>query len=276
MKIILLITSHRQIEEFKIAQFLYNRNEFLQGMDILFHCNASDVVKEWTTGDFNKNFDKEAVLDVMNGFHSPNIRTIFSDVNVGVHAGAAEQISSVYDQLTDYDFVIHAHVDCFILDTNYLQQVLQNADKNTTDYIVWELPKTYGMGAGDQRKLEYGSDFFIFTPKENNNIFKNYKEYWGKEPGPVSHLRNGEPVLAETIKGDGTLEGGKEPWNTHPHLGCEGFMGDEISQRGLNVTPLDRGEIGYLASSLEPNGLWHCHNLSAIEKHLNRSFNKIL
>ena len=268
----MLYTSHRQIEEFKVAQFLYNRNEFLKSMDILFHCNASDSVDEWTTRNHNRKFDKNTVSDIMNGFHSPNISTVFTDTNSGQHVGVAEQISSVYDQLTGYDFVIHLHPDCFILETDYLQQVLQNADKNTTDYIAWELPRTHGMGADQHRKLEYGTDFFIFTPKEKNNIWKNYKEYWGKEPGPIIRFEHGQPGFAQPVKGDGTLSGGKEPWNKHPRCGCEGFMGDQISQRGLNVTPLDRGEIGYLTSSLESNGLWHCHDLKAIETYLNRSF----
>jgi hypothetical protein len=272
MKILMLYTSHRQIEEFKVAQFLYNRNEFLKSIDILFHCNASDVVDEWTTRNHNRKFDKDTVSDIMNGFHSPNIRTVFTDTNSGQHVGVAEQISSVYDQLTGYDFVIHLHPDCFILETDYLQQILQNADKNTTDYIAWELSRTYGMGAGQHRKLEYGSDFFIFTPKEKNNIWKDYKEYWGQEKELIIRFDHEQPIFSQPVKGDGTLAGGKEPWNKHPRCGCEGFMGDQIFQRGLNVTPLDRGEIGYLTSSLEPNGLWHCHNLSAIEKHLNRSF----
>ena len=233
MKVLLLYTSHRQVKELKIAQFLYNKDPFLKTMDILFHCNNPDI-------------DKYAVTEILNGFESPNIGTIFTSVNSGANTGVAEAINSVYDQLADYDYVIHLHPDVFILSSEKLQQALESNDPEQTDFIAWEINREYGMPPGKRRTLEYASDFFIFSPKERNNIFKDYVQYWTDNP----HIQ-GQPGA---------------------NSGCERFLGYQTQKYGVNVAYLDRGLYGGMRTELEPLGIWHCHNLRQIEQYLHRNF----
>ncbi len=101
----------------------------------------------------------------MRGFDSPNTRSIFSSINSGHHSGVAEAIDSVYNQLIDYDFVIHLHPDVFLMYTEKLQQLLDDSSIEDTDYIAWQMNKEYAMPVGRVRDTEYASDFFIFTPK---------------------------------------------------------------------------------------------------------------
>ena len=226
MKILLLYTSHRQIRELEISQFLYNHNDLLKTCDVLLHCN-------------NPNIDKTIVSNIMRGFDSPNTRSIFSSINSGHHSGVAEAIDSVYNQLIDYDFVIHLHPDVFLMYTEKLQQLLDDSSIEDTDYIAWQMNKEYAMPVGRVRDTEYASDFFIFTPKKQNNIFKHFKEYWRE----------------------------------NPTSGCERFLGCQIHKHALNIKHLDRGLYGGMRAELEPFGIWHSHNLSQVEYFLHTRFN---
>ena len=127
-----------------------------------------------------------------------------------------------------------------------LQQALESNDPEQTDFIAWEINREYGMPPGKRRTLEYASDFFIFSPKERNNIFKDYVQYWTDNP----HIQ-GQPGA---------------------NSGCERFLGYQTQKYGLNVAYLDRGLYGGMRTELEPLGIWHCHNLRQIEQYLHRNF----
>ena len=222
MKVLLLYTSHRQVEELEIAQGIYNKNDFLKQMDVLLHCN-------------NPSIDKKKIAGIIDGFDAPGKKVIFSEQNSGHHSGVAEAIHSIYEQLKEYDFVIHTHPDVFLVHTKKLEETLHAYATEDVDYIVWDIPRTVAWEA-TIRENEYTSDFFIFRPKEENNIFRHYYEYWEKNPSS----------------------------------GCERFLHYAIHKDHLKVGRLDRDPYAAMIpkSSPEPFGIWHCHHLPHLKEYM--------
>lgn len=225
MKTLLLYTSHRQVEELEIARFFYNRDPFLKTLDVRLHCN-------------NPKINQKLVSEIVNGFEAPNVKIDFTSNNSGHHSGVAEAINSLYEELSDYDFVIHTHPDIFILHADKIKKTIEENYNKDVDYIAWQIHRTHGLAPGKRRDLEYASDFFIFKPKSKNNVFKHYKEYWEK----------------------------------YPKSGCERFLGYQIEKSNLTVADLDRGELGGMEGGLESLGIWHCHNLSLIKTFIKNNY----
>ena len=221
VKVLLLYTSHKQLEEVRLSSYFYNRNDYLRQMDVLLHCN-------------NKLIDKEKLKKALDLFQAPKKDLIFSEKNSGHHSGVAEAVDSVYHKLKEYDFVIHLHPDIFLVHTEKLESTLRENFSKDIDYIVWDLPaRAPGEPASFARDSEYASDFFIFKPKKNNNIFKHYIEYWGE----------------------------------YPHSGCERFLFCAIQKDGLKTARLDRDPWAAMTPPAtqtkgpEQFGIWHCHHL---------------
>ena len=213
MKTLLLYTSHRQLEEVRLSSYFYNKSDFLKQMDVILHCN-------------NEKIDKQKLKQNFDLFDAPNKEIIFSNKNSGHHSGVAQAIDSIYNKLLEYDFVVHLHPDVLILDPANLQATLEKNYNSDADFIVWQIHKTLGMPHGHERNAEYASDFFIFRPKEENNIFKQHADYWKGNQGKS---------------------------------GCERFLFLMIDKFNLITSKLDRDPVGGMLLSPEPFGLWHCH-----------------
>lgn len=154
MKVLLFITSHRQLKEYEYFAYFFNRLKRLNEVcDIYIYCNNPDI--------------SEDILKYYKKFNLKNKKLFITNINHGYYLGGTELMSIAYDNnvFKDYDYVIHCHADVFITDDEYLMQVLNDNYEN--DYIfllTLSIPN-------DEQFLS--GDIFIFKPKLlKENIFK--------------------------------------------------------------------------------------------------------
>ena len=112
MKVLLFITSHRQLKEYEYFAYFFNRLKRLNEVcDIYIYCNNPDI--------------SEDILKYYKKFNLKNKKLFITNINHGYYLGGAELMSIAYDNnvFKDYDYVIHCHADVFITDDEYLMQV---------------------------------------------------------------------------------------------------------------------------------------------------------
>lgn len=155
MKVLLFITSYRQLEEYKyFNQFLQRLNVLPNICDIFVYCNNVNISNE--------------LLTYFQEFKQQNKRIYITSKNDGYARGGVEALSVAYDMgiFEEYDYVIHLHTDVFITDDTYLMEVLnKNLHNDTVFFITKSVPNDSNF---------FSFDFFIFKPKLLlNNIFKD-------------------------------------------------------------------------------------------------------
>lgn len=154
MKVLLFITSHRQVKEYEYCAYFFNHLEKLNKIcDIYIYCNNPDI--------------SEDILKYYKQFNIKNKKIFITNINDGYYRGGFEAMSIAYDNnvFKDYDYVIHCHPDVFITDDEYLMQILNDNYEN--DYIFL---MTFSF-PNDEKFLS--GDIFIFKPKLlKENIFK--------------------------------------------------------------------------------------------------------
>jgi O-methyltransferase len=153
-KILLLYTSHRQIQEVHIQSLLFKKfpekYTNISQVDILFYCNSTQIAKE-------------DLIKYLNMFPNKNKKLIYTNKNIGYSWGGHEAISETFDIWKEYDVCLHLHPDVFILRDDILFDIIKN---NKGDFIGTHNldPKT---------TPHFAFDFFMFRPRQIFNSHKN-------------------------------------------------------------------------------------------------------
>lgn len=151
MKILLFITSHKQLDEYKYFNIFLEQLELGSMCDIYIYCNKpeieNDIIKYYQNFKQNKNL-------------------LITPLNSGYRIGGVEAVSKGIEMgiFNSYDYVIHLHPDVFITDDLYLKDILvNNIDNDIVFFITKSIPN-------DEKFFSF--DFFIFKPKLlTKNIF---------------------------------------------------------------------------------------------------------
>ena len=149
---LLLITSHRQMEELDLLGKFLNRTSVIKNFDLILHVNKSDV----DLGYIQRCFIKY-----------PNVHKhlIFTTKNAGYALGTHETIANLYHHFSKYENVLHVHPDVFILDENKLLNIINNDTEYALILSQCNLPKLQMLS----------TDMFIIRPKLLPfNIFSNF------------------------------------------------------------------------------------------------------
>jgi hypothetical protein len=171
MRVLLFITSHRQVKEYEYFALFFNRLKRLNEVcDIYIYCNNPDI--------------SEDILKYYKQFNLKNKKLFITNINDGYHRGHLEAISIAYDNniFKDYDYVIHCHPDVFITDDEYLMQVLKDNYENDNIFFV--------TLSHPNNQIFFSTDFFIFKPQLlKENILKD-ELYLNRDIIPEYYLYN--------------------------------------------------------------------------------------
>jgi len=231
MKILLFYPSHRQLDEVKYSSAFFNKTAFLKkNSEVYLHCNNIEI-------------DESALKENVKQFNCKSYITI-TEKNSGYLSGPSEAISDSYEMFleNEYDYVIHLHPDVYILNETKIVSALRANYDEDADFLVYELPKTVPWEPGVIRERQYAFDFFVFKPKEGNNIFKNFDLYWYH----------------------------------YPRQAPERFLYDMIHGNNCSYAILDRGPFGSMmegyrrGSDPEPFGIWHCHDNEKVRRYIEK------
>ena len=152
MKVLLFITGHRQLEEYNYFSRFLKRLKINAICDIFIHCNNPNI--------------HNSIVNYYQNFNQQNKKLFITSINAGYRVGPVEAISEGIELgiFKDYDYVIHLHPDVFMIDDNYLTEVLL---ENLNNDVVFLVNKSVPH---DPKFLSF--DFFIFKPKLlTKNIF---------------------------------------------------------------------------------------------------------
>jgi hypothetical protein len=142
MKVLLFITSHRQVEEYHYFNLFLKRLKLK--CDIYIYCNNPDISSEIVS--YFKEFEQFKHLFI-------------TSLNDGYRMGAIEAINKGIEMgiFNGYDYVIHIHPDVFIIDDTNLLSLLHEHQSNDTVFLV---NKCF-----PNDDTHFAADFFIFKPK---------------------------------------------------------------------------------------------------------------
>ena len=165
MKILLIITGHRQVDEFYYSSIILSKNcsWLSQHSDLFVHIN-------------NIGIDKK-VIEFFNAFPQKNKKLFITSKNDGYRLGGIEAVADIIDMniCSEYDYVIHTHPDVFITRDNDIRQLLED---NLNNDICFLTTKQHSYPCEIDERLCYDFDFFIFKPKLlQTNIFKSIYFY---------------------------------------------------------------------------------------------------
>ncbi len=165
MRILLVLTGHRQLEEYKyFAEFLKKRCPRLSAeADLFIHCNHSEI--------------SEQIQTYFKLFPQKNKRLYITTKNCGYTAGGFEAVSDLYEMniFKPYDIVIHLHPDVFITREDILLQYIHNAPN--VPYVF------YGTKCLPHYGNHIAFDFFMFRPAGlKTNIFSVWDSMNGMHP----------------------------------------------------------------------------------------------
>ena len=153
MKILLFITSYRQLEEFEYYRMFLEKLKLNALCDIYIYCNNPDI--------------SPALLHLYQKFKQTTKHLLISSINGGYRMGHLEALSKCFDAklFQNYDYVIHMHPDVFFTDDTYLLESLKENMDNDVVFLVNKSNGQYNF---------FSTDFFIFKPKLlSHNIFSD-------------------------------------------------------------------------------------------------------
>jgi hypothetical protein len=184
MKVLLLLTSYRQLEEVKLwAHFLStDKLNIARTWDIMVMMNNiySDITK---LGEYFKNIPNE------------NKTLIFTSKNKGYTFGQAAFWAEYFNYFKKYDFVIHHSIDVFMMDDSVISNILEYffISNREEAFIV---NKVFGIEKIADKTV--GTDLFIFRPQLiKDNIFNDFPLYYDI----YNHDTGGtEEILFDIIK----------------------------------------------------------------------------
>jgi len=161
MKVLLFLTSHKQLEEvYLYSEFLRRYCKTLVTFDFILHVN-------------NINIDISKIGNYFQTIPNQNKQLILTSKNKGYTFGHMEACADYFDYFKEYDYVIHTHPDVFITSEETLLKILELFFHNNIQFIV------NNSIANDNKFMS--TDFIIFRPKLLvKNIFKDFEKYYGK------------------------------------------------------------------------------------------------
>lgn len=178
MKLLLLFTSYRQLEEFDYQAIFLKKCTLLKNSDVLLHCNNPDISREILEKKLNK-------LPV------PSTKITYGNNVGGYLRGQFQAITEVFDMeiLQDYDFVIHLHPDIFITDERPIINLLSSDNEQSVLFVS----RIFGNA-----HPSFATDFFIFRPLNYlREIFSDWSLFEQKFELPL------ECIFFESIKKHG-------------------------------------------------------------------------
>jgi hypothetical protein len=159
---------HNHIEQLALNAECFNKHEyFCNNFDVIINCNKKDI-------------DKERVNTISKTFNSKNVVVFFDEDNEGgYNLGPQEQVLHNYDLLKQYNVVVQLHPDVFPLESFGIKKHVEECEKEKYDFMLFELPDRQGVAGWES---QYATDFWIFTPtEENKNVFANFKNWLTEE-----------------------------------------------------------------------------------------------
>lgn len=177
MKILLYITSYRQIEEYNYFNIFLQQLKLNSICDIFIYCNNPSI--------------HQNIIKYYQNFNQNNKRLLITSLNSGYRIGGVEAVSKGFEMgiFNEYDYVIHLHPDVFITDDVYLTDVLlQNINNDIAFFITKSIPNDDNF---------FSFDFFIFKPKLlTKNIF--IEDLYNFNSSPECYL--GDMIIKNNIK----------------------------------------------------------------------------
>ena len=152
--ILLLYTSHRQINECEMSSIFLNKTKAIKNFDLIHRCNNIE------NGNKIKPFFEK--------YPNKNKELIITDKNFGYWHGDIEALDDLYNKLKDYDYVIQIHPDIYIVNEEPILELIKYYRYKDDVFIF---TKSY---PDDDTFLSFY--FFIFKPiLLNKNIFSEWK-----------------------------------------------------------------------------------------------------
>jgi hypothetical protein len=163
-RVLLFITSFRQLKEFEYYSFFFNRFTTLNKIcDLYIHCNNKDI--------------SEDLVKYYKKFNVDNKHLFITSKNTGFNLGQLEALSDSYDKgiFRGCDYVINISADVFIIEEQPIVNLLKKNMKTDTAYFIsQDLPDD---------KAFLTVDFMIFKPNLLAiNIFKEALYEWKDWP----------------------------------------------------------------------------------------------
>ena len=156
-KILLLYTSHRQLQEVHLQSLLYNKfpNNYnkIKNVDVLFYCNSTQV-------------SKDELSKYLKLLPQKNKKLIYTSKNCGYMWGGHEAVAETFHIWKDYDLCIHIHPDVFILRDDTLFNIINDTK---TDFIT-------SFNLNPQKTPHFSFDFFMFRPSQILNKLNATKD----------------------------------------------------------------------------------------------------
>jgi hypothetical protein len=169
MKVLLFLTSHRQLEEVHLyGEYIKKFCPIVKTFDLLFHINKIDI-------------DISKVGNYFQSLPFENKTLILTSKNAGYTFGGIEAVADCFDLLKDYDYVIHSHPDVFLTKDDIIGKILEYFSYSDKVFIV---NKSWGA---DHKWMSF--DFFIFKPKfVTTNIFADWPKYIPEDPAHIENV----------------------------------------------------------------------------------------
>jgi hypothetical protein len=169
MKVLILLTSHQQLEEvYLYGEFIKRFCPTIKTFDLLLHINKINI-------------DISRVGNYFQGLPFENKTLLLTTKNVGYTFGGIEAVTDCYDLCKDYDYVIHSHPDVFITSDILLGKILEYFSYSDKVFLV------NNAWAGDNKWMSF--DFFIFKPKLlKHNIFSEWVNYVEQNPAHIENV----------------------------------------------------------------------------------------
>ena len=154
MLILLVLTGHRQLEEYKLFSNILKQKcpRLCKESDLVIHCNYAEISNQ--------------IQDYFKDFPQQNKKLFITTKNVGYRSGGFEAVSDLYDMnfFKEYDYVIHLHPDVFITNEDMIWNHIEANATNNIEVLATKCLPHFGN--------HYAFDFFILKPKLlKTNIF---------------------------------------------------------------------------------------------------------
>jgi hypothetical protein len=154
-------TVHDRLDELNLNVSLYNRSDFLKDkFDVVLNCN-------FPTGD---------IFEIAKRFQSKRTVLHIDATNEGKYMmGPMEQACNSYHELCNYKLIAQLHADVYVISDHgfrtFIKEYEENSNKDEYAFFAFPMP---------DRHEQYAYDFWFMVPKEENNIFKTWKDYASK------------------------------------------------------------------------------------------------
>lgn len=252
MKIATLIVGHSQTEEWNVSARFFKRfpnDSVLKNSDLLAYVNCRDV-KASLIEDYLDQFpqcNKFLHYTPLNGHSVADVPLCIGsnaykkDYNVNRHGylfGILEAYTSTFDMLKNYDYVLQINPDVYVTEHELLEKYMVNNFSGTTSFHVNTMRGDFEKG--------FSCDSLLYRPKlMKDNIFSLYRhpnvleEVMKKRETDPNYKFIPEQILKNLILATSSTY----------NVMCPGTRNNRM---------------------IDAYGLWHCHDIEAAKKELDK------